>query len=194
LVLDAHIADDSDVSGLALTIDAVYEHEKPLDKPPWHGAGGDWRFLDLRTPGGARFTVGMGDHKVAKPDVPFVLYEAMLIGGERAQGEAVVNELAKGLGTSPPARSKKARPLLPTRLTAVELARNVARSTDGGFSGAGTWTASKWTFETDDDEAEIYFNHSLADKRAELMTKDEEYNKGIAAVFAAALRDGQRER
>jgi hypothetical protein len=37
-------------------------------------------------------------------------------------------------------------------------------------------------------------HYSLADKRAELATKDEDYNNDIVAFFAAALRDGQRDR
>jgi len=47
-------------AGLLLTIDAVHDREQPREQPPWHGPGGDWTFLDLRTPGGATFTAGFG--------------------------------------------------------------------------------------------------------------------------------------
>ena len=183
---------DARPNALALTIEAVHENQQPTDKPPWYVAGGKWTYLDLKTPGGATFTVGLVVDRVLDMDPPLTLYSVRALAAGREQGERVVAELARALHTQAPptAPSGKAPELRPLAMVASQLGPESRRNSDGSFSGAGTWRATKWTSERGNHAAEIYFNYSLAEKRAELSEKDSNYNSDIVADLALALRDG----
>ncbi len=183
---------DAPRHALALAIEAVHENQKPIDKAPFYAAGGKWTYLDLKTPGGAAFTVGVNVERVLQGDDPITMYDVRAQETDPTQGAAVIEELAKALGTSVPAKPAvdKTPRLVPLAMVASQLGGDTGRNPDGSFSGTGSWKATKWTSERAGHAAEIYFNFSLADTKAELSEKDGDYNADIVADLALALRDG----
>ena len=174
---------------LALQIQAVHDKEKPLDKAPWHAPGGDWTYLDLTTPGGAHFTVGEKLTRTLQSDVPIHMYDFVVYAADRTEGAKVVDELAAMLKAKVPAKGVE-KPLTPLVLVASALGDLAARNPDGSFGGKGTWVAAKWTSERAGHAAEMYFNWSIDEKRAEVTEKYGPFNSDFVADFAAALRDG----
>lgn len=75
-------------------------------------------------------------------------------------------------------------------MVASSMGGELGRNDDGSFSDSGTWRATKWTTERGDHAAEVFFNFSLKDKKAELSEKDTDYNADVIADLALALRDG----
>ena len=190
-VAHARLGGDPDAppAALALTIAAVHDKEKPLTKAPWHAAGGDWTYLDLVTPGGAKFTAGFKNTRNLKGDIEIHLYDFVVYTTDRADGAKVVEELAKDLKTKvPPKGPEKA--LTPLQLVLSAMGPPSARNADGSFSGPGTWIAGKWTSERADHAAEMFFNWSIDEKTAEISEKYTPFNDEFVADFAAALRDG----
>src|SRR6185503_14596522 len=62
----------------------------------------------------------------------------------------------------------------------------------GGFKPgpAGGWTATKWFLQTESAEAEVFFNYSIADGRAEFSEKDADYREDLIQQLVIGLRDG----
>lgn len=177
-------------NALALSIDAIHENQKPTNKPPFYAPGGKWTYLDLKTPGGAMFTVGVTVERELQSDVPITMYGVRAFAADPKQGAAVLEELAKALKVPVPPPAKAAKPIKPLAMVASSMGGELARNDDGSFSGAGTWRATKWTTERAEHAAEVFFNFSLKDKKAELSEKDTDYNADVIADLALALRDG----
>lgn len=177
-------------NALALSIDAVHENQKPTDKAPFYAPGGKWTYLDLKTPGGAIFTVGVTVERQLKGDVAITMYGVRAFAADPKQGAAVLEELAKALKVPVPPPAKAAKPIKPLAMVASSMGGELGRNDDGSFSDSGTWRATKWTTERGDHAAEVFFNFSLKDKKAELSENDTDYNADVIADLALALRDG----
>jgi hypothetical protein len=175
---------------LPLTIEVVHENQKPTTKAPFYAPGGKWTYLDLKTPGGNTFTVGLTIERELKGDMPITTYGVRAYAADAKQGAAVLDELAKALRVPVPPSVKTTKPLLPLAMVASSMGGELARNSDGSFSGAGTWRATKWTTERADHAAEIFFNFSLTEKKAELSEKDTDYNADVIADLTLAFRDG----
>jgi len=74
----------------------------------------------------------------------------------------------------------------------IVLGNNLVRDPAGGFKDGrrGTWTATKWFLQAETAEAEVFFNYSLSEKRAEFSEKDEEYREDLIQQLVVGLRDG----
>jgi len=194
IVAQARIGGDPDAKqpGLPLVIEAVHEHEQPTKKAPWHGPGGTWTYLDLKTPAGAKFVVGVLKTRSIGGDMPMTMYDVQVVASDPEHGAKLVDELAEAFHVKapPPVAEKARKALTPLTIGAISLGENIGRDPSGSFSGSGDWIATKWTSERGDHAAEVFFNYSIARKLAELSEKDSDYNSDIVADLALALRDG----
>ena len=180
--------DRDGIPELAFAIDRVYEHEQPTAAPPYHVAGGTWTYFDAHVAAdpAATFTIGMP--ALAGGDEP-AFGKAMLVPTTAAAGARVVRRFAAAFGVAVP-------PSAPGRLAPMKIDMSVLGTGIGdqgnGYGGSGTWNATKWFLATEDkDDIEIFFNYSLAEKKAVLSEKDSDYDADVAGVLAIALRDGR---
>ena len=60
------------------------------------------------------------------------------------------------------------------------MTRGAGRDPGGGFSGDGTWTATKWC---DDDGTEFYLNWSVEDDKGEISEKDDLLRRDVCRLF-----------
>lgn len=189
--------ESEDVGYLALDIVKIYDHQKPLEQSPWHADGGDWTFLDCRLKKDSSITVLIGgriknsENSGDGSPVPTSWGEARLSVSDAAAGARFVDAFAKAFHTqSPLIRSNNPTGLLSAQ-TAV-LGTELVPAKGGGFRGGrdGTWTATKWFVQDEPMEAEVFFNFSLSEKRAEFSEKDPDYREDLIRQFGVALRDG----
>lgn len=187
-VAQPRFGDPDDQRRLTFAIDAVHPGQKPTTKAPWHAPGGDWTFFDAHTPDGARFGFGMQEPKnVAKS--PFAFSKGMLTVPNAEAGAKLVAALAKAFNGKAPAAAPR-RELHIAPFTLALLGQNSGRD-DRGFSGEGTWTATKLFLQRPGIEAEVFFNFDLAGRRGELAEKDTDYADDLVAFAAGELRDGR---
>lgn len=181
-----------DWGSLELSIVRVHENQKPLDRSPWHEAGGDWTFLECETPppASAHALIGTRTGRSAKADLPVSWSEAMIAVSDPTAGARFVEVFARAFHQPLPA-SRNDKPRGRVRIQTAVLGRNLKRNPDGGFSGNGSWTATKWFLAEDElGEAEVFFNFSLREQRAEFSEKDEDYREALIGHLAIGLRDG----
>ena len=187
---------------LSFRVEEVWTRQQTTAAAPYFSPGGDWTVLRcaLASPArGSFFLAECGGAPTAA--VPFAWGEGRLWVTDIADAEAL---LAAWRAAFPPGEVEAeeedeedaprfepgpavalAAPLQPR--TAV-LGRSQGRS-GNGFSGRGTWTATKWFF--DDGATEIFVNYSVDEKRGEFAEKDEAYRAGMLEAVAALA---QRER
>jgi hypothetical protein len=173
-----------DVRDLPFVITNVVPGQQPTGAPPWHAAGGTWTYFEAHVDGDDQATFA-----ALVPSFDGGMFGKMqLVPTTSAGGARVVAAFAKAFHVlAPPPAPGQLQPM-PMHLAVLGL--NTGR--DDGFSGAGTWTATKWFCTTDSvDSAEVFFNFSLAEKKGELSEKDADYDADIATCLATALRDGQ---
>jgi hypothetical protein len=178
-----------DMPQLALAIDRIYRDQQPSKTPPYHVAGGTWTYFDAHAVDApaAKLAIGM---PLLKGGSEPSFAKAMLVPTTTDAGTALVAAFAKHFAVPVPPRQPGT--LSPTEVAVAVLGVDL-ENTGGGFSeGGGTWTATKLFLSSDDvDSAEVFFNFSLADKRAELSEKDADYDKDLARVLAVDVRDGK---
>jgi hypothetical protein len=144
--------------------------------------------IDQLGRGRRSFTVGVKGARSA--GAPFAGSEAIIAVSDPGIGARFVERFAQAFHTAVPAPAER-RPLRPTPFAMAILGESMSRE-NGGFrsTGKGNWTASKWFFEDDGDEAEVFFNFSVLDGVGEFSEKDEGYREALAAALAHRLRDG----
>src|SRR5581483_1690919 len=186
--LQVPIGGGGEPPSLPFTISKVYEKQKPLDKAPWHEAGGEWTFFDAEA-GGGHFTVGSFARAPKDPSLAGFggFGEAMIAVPSPDDGARVAAAFARGFHVTLPAPGARG-PVNALRFSTAVLGNNVARSAEGGFGGAGSWTAFKWFLDC--GNVEVFFNFIAADLRSEFSEKDADYDKSVAAALAHGLRDG----
>ena len=176
------------IPSLPFAIDKVYDKQQPSDAPPYHAAGGSWTFFDAHVAKDPAATFTIGVPPLAGGDEPS-FGKMILVPTTAAAGGRVVQAFAKAFDVPVPAPAPGQ--LSPTRVSIAVLGHGIANE-GNGFGGPGTWDATKWFFTVDDDDdIEIFFNFSLAEKRGELSEKDADYDKNVARALAMALRDGK---
>jgi hypothetical protein len=185
--------ESADGGFLPLKIVKSYSNQKPLEQAPWHGEGGNWTFLDCQLVDDAKtaFVIGVQTRSAATADSPFRWGEAMVAVDDAGTGARFVDAFGKAFQQAvPPSHGTKPSKRLNAQ-TAV-LGSNLKRDRkSGGFRGEnGTWTATKWFFGGDSGEAEVFFNYSVDDKKAEFSEKDEEYREALVEQWVICLRDG----
>jgi hypothetical protein len=180
---------------LRLKIARVHMNQKPLEQAPWHEAGGDWTFLECQSAKQAsvRVLIGTRDGRpttVGETKISMAWGEAIVAVTDRAVGTKFVETFARSFHQSlPPSHGDQ--PVGYFRVHTSVLGSEMGRDPKGGFSGKGDWTATKW-FLSDDKlgEAEVFFNYSLKEKRAEFSEKDSDYREPLIGQLVVALRDG----
>lgn len=188
------VPQESDQWGyLAVKIAKVYEKQKPLEQAPWHADGGDWTFLDcsLAKDPGIKFVVGARTRTSDKSEIPVSWGEALIAVSDPGAGGQFVEAFARAFHAQPPP-SHGNKPAGFLKLHTAVLGEGLARDAKGGFKGGrgGTWSATKWFLQDDTAEAEVYFNYSPSEKRAEFAEKDEEYRDDLMQQLVLGLRDG----
>lgn len=188
-------SEESDDSGyLALKIVKVHEARQPLEQAPWHGPGGDWTFLEcepVKAPG-LQVVIGGKTQREPGGEFSFGWGRGMLTVGNASDGARFVELFAKAFHQELPA-SHGDKPSGVVKVNTAVLGSNLVRDRSGGFTtGRGKWTATKWFFEDENGEAEVFFNYNLSEKRAEFSEKDEDYREPLVDHLVIALRDGPR--
>jgi hypothetical protein len=184
--------ESADGGFLPLKIVKSHTRQKPLEQAPWHGDGGDWTFLDCQLAKDATTAVviGVRARTAATGDSPFAWGEAIVAVSEAQAGGRFVDAFAKAFQqTVPPSHGNKP----PGRLNAntAVLGSNLKPDRQGGFREQnGTWTATKWFFGEESGEAEVFFNYSVAEKKAEFSEKDADYREALVEQLVICLRDG----
>src|SRR2546426_166520 len=178
---------------LALRIVRAHENQKLLDQAPWHAPGGDWAFLEceVEKQPSARVLIGTKTHSTTRADLPISWGEALIAVNDSMAGSAFVDVFSKAFHQPSPPRYGDKPPGRLKMSTAV-LGANQVRSPQGGFRDGrkGTWTATKWFLQNETVEAEVFFNYSVTEKRAEFSEKDEDYREALIDQLVIGLRDG----
>ncbi len=174
-----------DVGNLPFVITKVEPAQQPSASAPWHAAGGTWTYFEAHVAGDDAATFA-----ALVPSFDGGMFGKMqLVPTTPAGGARVVAAFANAFHVKAPAPVPGGQ-LQPLQMPLAVLGLHTGRN--DGFSGEGTWTATKWFCTTDSVEAaEVFFNFSLDDKRGELSEKDADYDADIASCLATALRDGQ---
>jgi hypothetical protein len=173
---------------LGFTITKVYDHQRPATTPPYHTSGGDWTYLDahLTSDPAATFGIGLPVFKTSGDFGGFG--KIWLVPTTPAAGAHFVKAFAGKFHVDVPPVTAGA--LAPMQFEIAILGHDVS-SAEVGYSGTGTWDATKCFFTSDDvDEAELFMNLSLSEKRGVWAEKDADYDADVARVLAVALRDG----
>jgi hypothetical protein len=184
--------DSDDVVRLPFRIEAIHRGAKPKGAPPWHEPGGTWTFFDAQTRDGVRFGFGFEDNVPGnadgEEDTPFRFSKGMLTVPDAAEGAKLVEAVRRVFkGAKPEERARN--PLRIEPISIALLGTNVGR-TARGFSGTGTWAATKLFLQRPGIEAEVFFNFDLTSKEGEFSEKDGDYADDLLAFLAAELRDG----
>ena len=178
---------------LGLKIVKLHEHQKALDKAPWHEPGGDWTFLECAAEKDAAVQVVVGSRArgSTKGDIPISWGEAFLAVSNPSAGAGFVEAFSKAFHQPLPPRHGEKPPGFLKMGTAM-LGANLVRDPKGGYTTGrkGTWTTTKWFLQSETAEAEVFFNYSVAAGRAEFCEKDEEYREELVEQLVVGLRDG----
>lgn len=75
-------------------------------------------------------------------------------------------------------------------LSTAVFSRSTGPSPGGGFSGKGSWTATKWFTE---DGSEFFLNWSASAAKGHFSEKDELYAEGICEAFGARFERQDRD-
>lgn len=163
----------------------VFERHQPGPSAPFHVPGGEWTYFDaaLTADPTCRFTVGVSPGKDAG-GVEFG--KVALSVPDVAAAECLVDTLAADFDVDL-AELPEGGSVTGATLASAVLGRDVARGKHGGFSGKGSWVATKLFFASDAQEAEVFLNFDLTSKRGEFSEKDEGYNQAMVDLLAAAL-------
>ena len=185
--------ESEEVGYLGLRIVKAHENQKALDQPPWFSSGGDWTFLECEVAKepGVRVLIGTRMRGAPKGDLPISWGESMIMVADAATGARFVEAFAKAFHQTPPPSHGKS-PTLQVKMQTAVLGAGLIRDPHGGFKDGrkGTWVATKWFLQDETAETEVFFNYSIAEKRAELSEKDEEYREDLVQQLVAGLRDG----
>lgn len=178
---------------LALKIVKVNEKQKALDAAPWFTDGGDWTFLECEAEKDStvRVLVGTATHGSPKGEIPMSWGEAVITVADAGAGARFIETLAKAFHqTPPPAHGQK--PSLQVKMQTAVLGTGLVHDPRGGFKDGrnGTWVATKWFLQDEAAEAEVFFNFSTKEMRAEFSEKDEEYREDLIQQLVVGLRDG----
>src|SRR5437867_5998792 len=188
------IAEESAQWGyLALRIVKDHQNQKALDAPPWFAAGGDWIFLECEADKepAVHILIGTRMRSAPKGDVPISWGEAMIAVTDTAAGARFIESFAKAFHQKPPP-SYGQRASLQVKMQTAVMGTGLIRDPHGGFKDGrqGRWTATKWFLQDETAEAEVFFNYSIAEKRAEFSEKDEDYREDLIQQLVVGLRDG----
>ncbi|MDB6053108.1 MAG: hypothetical protein JWN25_631 [Verrucomicrobiales bacterium] len=194
LIQPGGIAEESEQWGyLSMRIVAVHEKQKALDAAPWFEDGGNWTFLECETEKDSKVRVLIGNsiQASAKTDLPTSWGEARIAVADAAAGGRFVETFAKAFHQPPPA-SYGQKPGLMIKMHTAALGTGLVRDPHGGFKEGrnGSWVATKWFLQDETAEAEVFFNFSTKEKRAEFSEKDEGYREDLIQQLVLGLRDG----
>jgi hypothetical protein len=161
----------------------IYELEKPTEDPPGHVDGGDWLFFDAATPEGAPFfTFGFFAEPPA-PGTSIAFGDASLSSADRPRFLA-----ALAMAFAQPAPGFTSETIRkPLRFRLAVLGRGLGRSSVGGYSGTGNWTATKLLFESGSTTAEVFFSFDLKAKRGEFYEENSDESRDFVRIVSSSL-------
>jgi hypothetical protein len=184
---------------LPLRLSNIRSSQKLTDAAPYYTAGGTWTVFDCAPMDDPQASVTLaveaaqgGGIDVDGTHLPMNFAHAAILPGDRGAGTRFVAAIAKALRQESPALSANPQPLKLTKLNTAILGEHLSAPEQGLKSGGGTWVATKWFFEDEGVEAEVYFNYDLTSMRAAFSQKDPDYDSDVLQEFAVAMRDGPR--
>ncbi|MDP2274432.1 MAG: hypothetical protein Q8N23_20465 [Archangium sp.] len=179
--------DPSKTPRTGFLITNVFKNQQASDTAPFHTAGGDWTYFEaaLEEDESCVFTVGVSPTKDAGG---FGFGKMALSVPDGASADCLVSTLSSDFSVETPTLRRGAVKAPLTINTAV-LGQGLARSRQGGFSGKGSWVATKLFFEGPNDSAEVFFNYDFKSKVGEFSEKDAEYDQPMVDLLNAALRE-----
>jgi hypothetical protein len=183
-----HGGDDPE---LAMTVTNVRHGQRVTTSRPFVSDGGPWTVFTCApvTDPTATFDVAIRAPGPTTGPVPVAFSQATLVPSDRAAGGRVVDALTKAFNRHTPLpTTRPATALRPVQFETVIMAEQLSSPAEGLRAGHGNWVATKWFLNDGDDE--VFFNYDLAGGRAVFGEKDEDYDDGVIAALATALRDG----
>jgi len=175
---------------LPLRIKTAFENQRPLEVSPWHAGGGEWTFFECAFQN-SNAAVVIGVHTVLTTGnkISMDWGEAILAAPDSNSAELFLKSLSGAFHQQLPKR-RMGHPQGFFKMRTAVFGSNLNRIKEGGFSGKGNWSATKWFLEEDGREAEVFFNFSIADKQAEFSEKDPDYREDLVSLLTTALCDG----
>lgn len=149
------VDDRPDDHRMAFTIVAVHEDREP-----------SWTFLDARSRGGVRFTIGLHGAR------------ASIAVDDRAAGKELVGELAKALEVEVPAPGPEGT-IGPLEIWSSDI------------PGDLPWKSAIWRTGASSNDGSVYLNLDLGHRRGELAFMSPSESEHFLANPAASLRDGR---
>lgn len=180
--------DEGAALGLEFEVLQSWRGQQPQEGPPYFQAGGEWAVLKCRTRTEPPATFWFAETSpLLSGDPPFAFGDGRMWTDSEADAanlcHAVCAAFKPGAETS-----SIALPREPIRFGTAVLSRSTSPLAGGGFAGAGSWTATKWTTE---DGAEVFVNWSAASKRGNFSEKDECYADGVCEAFGARFPESE---
>jgi hypothetical protein len=175
-------------------IDAIHDHQQPIEDFPGHADGGSWTFFDCTTvPGDAHFVVGMTvDAPPGMDPATSSRGRAIVRTADRASTDGFLAAFAQGFHTSVP-EAQTPKPLRPLVFPMAIMGRSMTRAEGDVFTpGGGTWTVCKWTPTTPRLESEVFFDFNVETGEGQFVEKEPGLRENLMAVWARILRDGPR--
>lgn len=187
-IAQARIGGDvDDEPRVSFVIDAVHEKQKPSSTAPWHEPGGEWMFFDAHLSDGTKMGFGILEQP-REGSSSFSFGKGMLTVPDKENGAKLAKSLSSAFhGKLLPENARG--PLHIEPISLAILGKNAARGANG-FTGAGTWTATKLFLQRPGIEAEVFFDFNLVAKKGEFAEKDRDYANDLVAFVARELRDG----
>lgn len=186
-IAQVRLGDSDEPADLRFAIDTVYDHQQATATAPFHAAGGSWTYVDAHLVDDAAATFGVGMPSLDGKSNGEPTFSGMVLVPTTADaGARFVRAFAQHFHVDVP--PPIAGTLVPQKIADAVLGHGVSGG-NNGFSGTGTWDATKWFFN--DGEAEMFFDISVVGREGMWSEKDADYDRDVAAALAGVLRDGR---
>lgn len=178
--------DDDFQPRLDFDIVGVTQSQEIADSEPFARDGGNWTVFRCRTKTDPAASFSFAERSgEPKGDTPFAWGEARLWVATAQDGAL----LAKAIGDAFSVRggggeTTGGSPSSPLAFNTAVLSRSTHPRRDGGLSGEGSWTATKWFYE---ETTEFFVNWSPEERVGYFAEKDEEYRLDLHAAFRALV-------
>ena len=167
-----------------LDFDILESHTdcETTEAAPFFRKGGRWSVLKCRTRAEPAATFWFAETSgPLSGDPPFAFGDSKMWADSPADGTNLCRAIVATFDPALTGCAVEPTPGVMTLSTAV-FSRDTAPAPGGGFSGKGSWTATKWFTE---DGSEFFLNWSASAKQGHFSEKDETYAEGICEAFGA---------
>lgn len=157
---------------------------------PYFKPGGAWAAFKCRTSSESPATFWFAEKSgPLSGDPPFAFGDSKMWSDTPEDGANLCRAIVRTFHPSLSDYTVEAPSGVMTLSTAV-FSRSTSPSPGGGFSGKGSWTATKWFTE---DGSEFFLNWSASAAKGHFSEKDELYAEGICEAFGARFERHDRD-